>query len=586
MAQKFVGLDLGTHTVKLVLVSAGLRTAQVLEVHEEAVVRGPQGEDSLEDALEVARSVMRRRGWSHHPVGVVLPGGVGSYRVLRFPFGDARRIAQAIGFELDGQFPVPVETLECDHIVVGGTRAVGQALVAAARRDQIKAIADGLKADRIDLKVVTVPPLALAQAIDAPPPPIPPGGGEPRIPVALILDIGHRYCELVAVGPKGPVAARSLRRGGLHVTKAIQAAMRLDPSAAEALKLRDGILPHAGAELSAGQAALAEVIAGAFEPIVREIAATRLWLRSELGCEATVLRIAGGGAAIPGCDRFLAERCEIAVEAAGPRESSTLRRVEGRDWSSATAALGAALAASRRPLIQLYKEGGRRDGEGDWLGQRMATIAAIGLGLIAFGALDTVARIRAYEAAEVAYEAELAELTKKVFAEEVLDVDDIRQRLGAVGGRDLSKLVASRSALDVLAAVVKVSTPKGPRPAAAPVVSAEGEGEASSALGGLSAPASGGAAAGAAAGAAPDANAGLTWDDDLVLTNVEVRPLKIELTASATRLSAQSRLKRRLQTLSCVGNIQEGRPRDENDRKVFDMSIEHDCLYKPLEEEV
>ncbi|HRI10024.1 MAG TPA: hypothetical protein PKW35_19515, partial [Nannocystaceae bacterium] len=91
----------------------------------------------------------------------------------------------------------------------------------------------------------------------------------------------------------------------------------------------------------------------------------------------------------------------------------------------------------------------------------------------------------------------------------------------------------------------------------------------------------------ASAAAAPqDANAGLSWDDDLTLVTVEIRPRKIELTASATRLSAQARLKRRLQSLTCITNIQEGRARDENDRKVFEMSIEHDCLYQPLEEEV
>ncbi len=615
MAQKFVGLDLGTQEVKLVLVSAGLRTAQVLEVHEEAVMSGPQGDDSLDAALEVARSVLRKRGWDHYPVGVVLPGGVGSYRVLRFPFGDPRRIAQAIQFEIEGQFPVPIETLDFDHVVVGGTKVAGQALVAAVRRDLVKEIVDSFKAEKIDLKVITVPPLALAQALEGPIPPVSAEeAAEGKVAAALIVDIGHKNSELVAVGPKGPLAARSLRRGGFHVTKAIQTARRLDVAAAEAVKVREGYLPHDSAERpTPEQAALAEVIAGAFEPIVREIAHTRLWLRSEFGCEVTVLRVCGGGAALRGCEAFLAERCGVAVEHAMPRESATLKKVAGRDWSSATAALGVALAASRRPLIQLYREAGTREGEGSWLTQKMSTIAAIGLGLMAFGSLDTVARIRAYEAEEAAYAAELGDLTKAVFGEEVLDAAEIEGRLGAVGGRDLTKLVASRSAIDVLNAIVKVVTPKGPRPATPPPNSgqgegdeggASGEGEDALADGSVASPLSGpiaaapAAAPGAAApGASPggsasaaaapqDANAGLSWDDDLTLVTVEIRPRKIELTASATRLSAQARLKRRLQSLTCITNIQEGRARDENDRKVFEMSIEHDCLYQPLEEEV
>ena len=79
--------------------------------------------------------------------------------------------------------------------------------------------------------------------------------------------------------------------------------------------------------------------------------------------------------------------------------------------------------------------------------------------------------------------------------------------------------------------------------------------------------------------------AGIVWDDELVFVAVEVRRQKIDLTASATGITAQSRLKRRLQMLSCVQNVQEGKLRDSNDRKQFEMSVEHDCLFKPLEED-
>ncbi|MBK8264490.1 MAG: pilus assembly protein PilM [Nannocystis sp.] len=597
MAQKFVGLDLGTQEVKAALISAGLRAAQVLEVHEEPVVRGPQGDDSLAAALDVARSVLRQRGWQHYPIGIVLPGGVGYYRVLRFPFGDARRIAQAINFEIEGQFPVPVESLEVDHFVIGGTKAIGAALVAAAPRALVQQIVEAFAADKVEIKAIMPPPLAIAQAIDAPIPPVADGDPEhPRAPAALIVDIGHKHTELIAVGAKGPIAARSLRRGAHHITKAVQLAFGVNSQAAEALKIQSGVLPSAEVgELEPEQARLASILAGAYEPILLEIEHTRLWLRSELGCEVTVLWIAGGGAKQRGCRAFFSERSGLPVAPAAPHEGGLLRRVTSRDWSAATGAIGGALAASRRPLIQLYKQG-RAQAEGGWLSQKIPSIAAIGLGLMAFGALDTVAKVRAYEAAEAAYAAELGQLTKAVFGAEELDVDALRGRLAAVGGRDLSTLVASRSAVDVLAAIVKVATPKGPRPAqspeAAPSSEPDGEDSAPAAVIGVTAPPSAFAnpsapttTGTASAAAAPDPNAGLSWEDDLLLQTVEIRRQKIDITASATRLSAQSRLKRRLQTISCITNIQEGRARDESDRKVFEMSIEHDCLYKPLEED-
>ena len=111
MAQKYVGLDLGTHEVKAVLLSAGMRAVQILEVIVEPVasraVTG--GDEAVGAALEVGLGIIRRRGWNHYPVGVALPGAAASFRVLKFPFADSRRIAQAIAFEAEGQFPIPLD---------------------------------------------------------------------------------------------------------------------------------------------------------------------------------------------------------------------------------------------------------------------------------------------------------------------------------------------------------------------------------------------------------------------------------------------------------------------------------------------
>jgi len=602
MAQKFIGLDLGTHGVKAVLISAGLRTIQVLDTHEEAVVLRPDGDDSLDDALEVAVSVLKRRGWSHYPVGVVLPGGVGSYRVLRFPFGDARRIAQAISFEVEGQFPVPIEELDIDHLVVSGTKNVGQALVAAVKSEVVKKVSDGLESAGIDVKAVTVPPLALGQVLDAPAPALA-EPAEGRVPVALVVDIGHRNCELVALGPKGPVAARSLRRGGYHVTRAIARAYSIEPAEAEAMKHAQGILPHDGAELDGDQARLSAVIAKALEPLIREVEHTRLWLRAELGCEVTVLRVSGGAAALRGLKEYIGAQTGIMVETATPRDSSVLKRVDGRDWSRATAALGAAIAAARRPLIQLYKDAGARAGEGGWLIEKVSTLAVMGLAILAFGALDTVAKMQAYEIEEEVYATELAAATQKVFGEELINVKELDARLDAVEVRDVTSLVQSRSALDVMNALFKAAAPSGPKPA--PILPGSEEDEAAAAAAGGTL-ADGSPSPGPLSSTDPpgsssqttlsstssdplspesEPSAGLTWEDQLVFVAVEVRAQKIDLTASATRITAQSYLKRRFQMISCVSNVQEGKLKTSNDRKSFEMSLEHTCLFSPLEED-
>ncbi|HVI00053.1 MAG TPA: hypothetical protein VM869_15155, partial [Enhygromyxa sp.] len=209
MAQKFVGVDLGNRKVKIVVATAGLRGAQVMHVWEQEVERK---EDPLDASIDTALRMIKERGLGHLPTGVALPGDAGSYRVLSFPFDDVRQIAQAINFELDGQFPVPIEQLVTDHLPIKRGDGRGRALVVAVKRTVIERVVARLQLADIDLKLVTTGALAVAQAMSSTPIPAAPAGTDATLqPVSLIVDFGHKSTELVALGSNGPIAARSMR---------------------------------------------------------------------------------------------------------------------------------------------------------------------------------------------------------------------------------------------------------------------------------------------------------------------------------------------------------------------------------------
>ncbi len=588
MAQKYVGLDLGTHEIKAVLISAGLRAVEVLEVVVEQVVARP-GTDDVGAALEAGLAILRRKGWNHYRVGVALPGAAGSFRVLKFPFSDARRIAQAIAFEAEGQFPIPLEDLEYDHVPVG-TGSTGQALMVAVRRETIDRITRAFKAASIDLKLITVDAIATAQVLDpAIPDVVRTDAGDTRIPAALLLDIGNHTTDLVALGPKGPLAARVLRRGGSHVTRALQEHYRLDAAAAEQAKIESGFLPHHGqGELTPAQLESGSLVARAVEPIVREIEHTRLWLRAEFGAEVTQIRLSGGGSHLRGLDAYLTEQIGLPTLHARPRDNLGLGQLRDQDWTTASAALGAALGCARRPLIQLHKDISvqRGGGDGTWLIERMSTIGALGLAILVLAAIDTMVKVGAMESERVAREAELAEASQKVFGEPLIALADIEARLNEVDAPDVTTLIADRGAVEVLSAFFKATTPAGPKPPpvpeAAPLAPIDGE----SVDGGESPVSPVEPAAPAVPLPAVDLNAGIAWDDDLQITNIEIRPTVIQFRATATRATAQDRFKTRLlQALPCITSFPIARMREENDRRVFDPTLEHNCYFKPLEAE-
>jgi Tfp pilus assembly PilM family ATPase len=616
MAQKFVGIDLGNRKVKVAVVTVGLRGAQVMHVWEQQVrassaANSAKGDaqtqaDPIDAALDTALRMLEERGLRHLPTGVALPGGSGSYRVLSFPFDDPRQIAQAISFELDGQFPVPIEELATDHLPIKLGDGRGRALVVAAKRTTIEHVSARLQLANVDLKLITTGALAIAQALASTPvPPMRAGAPLGQQPASLIVDFGHKSTELVALGSGGPIAARSMRRGGRQLLRELTKAWGLDPAAAAVALERDGSVDDPR-------------VRQALQPLLREIEHTRQWLKAEFGAVAVELRLSGGIARLRGLDAWLAGETGLDVAAVAPKESGALRQVHGRDWTGSLIALGTAVATGRRPLIQLHDAFDTGGGEGAWFQQHFSTVAALGIAILAFASVDSMVRVKAAERERDAYAAELEQETRKVFGVALDSSDAVRTKLGEAEGSDVKGQIPERGALEVLELVTKAATPK-----AGPVATTADGGQlppgyttgvgtdgAPTILGPDGAPVpldpsgnpllptdlvyppdaslggppvgegEGETEGGPELGPAPvaDSNAGILADDQLLLASVEIRNLKIELSLSATRATAQDRFGVRLQQYGCIRGITKGMIKDRNDRKSFEMSIDHNCF--------
>jgi Tfp pilus assembly PilM family ATPase len=591
MAQKFVGVDLGNRRVEISVVSSGLRGAQVTHVWGQSIAGEAKPEEELDAAIDLALRMIKERGLRHLPTGVSLPGGAGSYRVLSFPFEDPRQIAQAVGFEVDGQFPLPLDQLVIDHMPIKRGDGRGRALVVAVKRTTIEHLAARFKLADIDLRVITTGAMAVAQALAG----TPIGGGKPegdRLPVALVIDFGHRATDVIALAASGPIAVRSLRRGGKQLARDLARSWRLEPAAAEQALESEASLED-------------EVVARAMQPLLRELEHTRQWLRTELNADAVELRLCGGTAKLRGLGPWLDRQTGLPVTIAAPRESAALRSVAGRDWSTSLVALGTSLAAGRRPMIQLFDSFDGPTGEGQWFQQHFSTFAALGVAVLAFAAIDTMVRIKAVERERDAYAAELAHESEKVFGEPMKNATAVRAALAAVEGGDMNSEIPERGALELLELITKAATPKGGRqlpavppgggtvigpdgrpmmvgPDGAPIPGTGGGGD----EGGDEGEEGGtdGAPAEPAIELAPisDPNAGIVADDMLVFSSLDIRELKIEMSVSATRATAQDRFAVKLTELGCIRNITKGMIKDRNELKSFEMVIDHNCFTASL----
>lgn len=595
MAQKFVGIDLGNRKVKIAVIASGLRGAQLLHVWEQAIEVDQTEGDPVDPAVDVALRMLAERNLIGLPTGIALPGGAGSYRVLGFPFDDPRQIAQAIEFEIEGQFPLPIEELAIDHLAVKRGDGRGRALVVAAKRTTLEHVVARLQLADVDVRLVTTGALAIAQALATTPVPPLPAGSDPAMqPVTLVLDIGDKNTELVALGGEGPVAVRSMRRGGRQLVRALKKTWKLDAQAALATLIREGSVDD-------------PAVRRALQPLLREVEHTRAWLRSDVGCQVVEIRLAGGAAMLRGIGPWLAGETGLEVAPVQPRETGALKGVQGRDWSGSLVALGTAVAAGRRPLIQLHDAYDTGGGEGQWFQQHFSTVAALAIAILAFAAVDSMVRVKSAERERDAYAAELEHESALAFGQSLTTASAVRAKLSVADTRDMDNHVPERGALEVLDLLTKAALPKGGRtpppdnglppgytwgtgPDGQPaIVGPDGQPVPLDPAGMPMLPDptnpamqppegdTDGEAQPVRLAPVADRNAGVLYDDDLQFSSVEIRELKMVLNMSATRVTAQDRFAVNLERFSCVNGVTKGATRDRNDRKNFEMTIDHNC---------
>ncbi len=461
MSNRFIGLDLGTHCVKGVVVNAGFRGMQVVETFEEPVDYQPKTTDEEHDpspagaAVHSAIEVLRRRKLTGEPLGLCVPAGMLSYRVLGFPFRDLKRIAQMVHLEAEGQFPLPLDELVLAHTPVQLPGEQGHALVTAAPRDRVEQLLGIFRRVGCDVRTLTSPATAIGQVAQ-----VYRGNPAPTDSMmhgALVLDLGHHFGHCVAIGPKGPLAVRLLRRSGLQLTSAIARAYHMQWRTAEETKHAHGFVPNDSmTSLTPEQRKLGEVVLHALAPIVREIVHTRLWLRSTYKLDIDTIWLSGGTANLRGLAEHLAQQTGLSVQ---PLElaSSIMKMPAGFDTLRYAAAAGAAYASARRPLIELRSATGETADHG-FLQAQVGTLATLGLALVAALTLDAVSAVRGAELKLNAYRDELNVASERAFGEGLTPAE-VDARLNSVQGEDLSKTVPGRGALEVLALVAQAATP-------------------------------------------------------------------------------------------------------------------------------
>lgn len=470
MAQRILGIDLGSYLVKVAVMEVGFRQTTLKRVVSVPVVRedvlggeavlgaedppalatsvdsvsdGQENEDgegagevsteALRDGeaiLAALRRALEKVGDRPDVTALGLPGDMATLRGLEFPFNDARKVAAVLSYELEGQIPYDLDEVVFDHQLTPTGRGEGRVLVSIAQVRRTALFLDLVAKAGLDPQILTAAPLAygylgLPGASDSPP--------------MAVLDIGHSRTNLVVLSGTSTVFGRTLSRGGGNITRALAA--RYQVSEARAAEIKHGFarvsLPGDG-PIPSDQRPVVEVVDAEILPLVRALRQSLLTLRKQPALCPQSMLLCGGTSSIRGLTELLARELEIPVTTSLPSGAPTGTGARGQ-----VLALGLAQgAADRRLPVCNLRTGPLAVREERSLFRKRALYfsasAALVLGLLVVNGFFSLWTL---QKEEQKLRAELAQKTLEVFNKPINDPELVSQRINAaLRGRRVSSL--------------------------------------------------------------------------------------------------------------------------------------------------
>jgi general secretion pathway protein L len=290
---RIVGLDLGTHAVKAVLLETTLRGFQVKSYA--AVPVSTDGTDRLTRIDEALTQLQQTTPLQADSVVVALPGVSMATHALMLPFSEMKKVEAALSGEIADALPFDLEEAVYDYqaneIRTNETKSA-QVLVGVVKKDELGNLLTMLKKHKLDPRVVTHPGLTYQNILATL---IPPESDES----VAIIDLGHERCSLAIGRAGGPVDfARTFWGGGLALTKALAAEFQIPFAEAQSWKESHGALGTEVVGPDAERAAAAFM--RALQPVVRELRATLKSYTAKWRRPVSKLLICGGTAKLLG----------------------------------------------------------------------------------------------------------------------------------------------------------------------------------------------------------------------------------------------------------------------------------------------
>lgn len=301
MAQRILGIDIGSYSVKVTQINRFLRDFELINYYEQVINPGTRltYEESVAAALQ---ALAEKNNLTADIVAVGLPAHHLSCRVIELPFTNIKKIEQTIDYELEAHIPVPLDELLVDYHILSVEENRSTILVAYVPKARFVKYLDLLQVAGLDPKYVGLDSIDLSNITRV--------AMVPQEDVYAIMDIGHEKTNICVMEGLQLRYVRSVTIGGLHFTRAIQKAFHLNFEKAEGLKLDRGRVSLKDEKLDQ----ISRPCQNVAEELIISIKQTYLGYRQIYpDRQWSALYITGGGSRIPGLGDMISSALRMHV---------------------------------------------------------------------------------------------------------------------------------------------------------------------------------------------------------------------------------------------------------------------------------
>lgn len=306
--QSLIGLDIGSHTVKVVeiepLPKGGHRLVNygISEPLNEAIVDGEIMDRQL--VADAIANLLESRGIKTKHVVAAVSGRAVIVKKVAMNNLSPEDAQQAIQWEAEQHVPYDINDVSLDYEMLGsmpGDESQQQVLLVAAKKDMILSFADLIREAGLTLVVLDVDSFAIQNALVA-------NYDFGPDEVVAILNLGSEITNINIIQGGVPYFTKDLQVGGNTFIDAVQRRFNTTHEAAvEAL--------HGGGS----DHDIIPIVEGACETLATALERAQAYLRTtgETG-PVSRLMLCGGGSLTPGLAPFLEGRFSVTTEIANP----------------------------------------------------------------------------------------------------------------------------------------------------------------------------------------------------------------------------------------------------------------------------